>query len=56
MAAHTHTPIIPAPARLRPAEKAWGPAGAVTWPEHRDALAQHTRLWEQDGLTFFTAA
>ena len=38
------------------AEKAWGPAGAVTWPEHRDALARHTRLWEQDGLTFFTAA
>ena len=38
------------------AEKAWGPAGAVTWPEHRDALAQHTRLWEQDGLTFFSAA
>ena len=38
------------------AEKAWGPAGAVTWPEHRDALAQHARLWKQDGLTFFSAA
>jgi len=37
------------------AEKAWGPAGAVTWPEHRDALTRHTRLWEQDGLTFFSA-
>jgi hypothetical protein len=38
----TRTPIIPAP--------------AVTWPEHRDALTRHTRLWEQDGLTFFSAA
>jgi hexosaminidase len=38
------------------AEKAWGPAGAVTWPEHRDALTRHARLWEQDGLTFFSAA
>ena len=38
------------------AEKAWGPAGAVTWPEHRDALAQHARLWKQDGLNFFSAA
>ncbi|HLK79771.1 MAG TPA: family 20 glycosylhydrolase [Streptosporangiaceae bacterium] len=38
------------------AEKAWGPAGAIAWPEHRDSLAQHTRLWEQDGLTFFSAA
>jgi hexosaminidase len=38
------------------AEKAWGPAGAVAWPEHRDALDRHARLWAQDGLTFFAAA
>jgi hexosaminidase len=38
------------------AEKAWGVAGAVRWPEHRDALARHERLWAQDGLTFFSAA
>jgi len=38
------------------AEKAWGAAGAVRWPEHRDALARHERLWVQDGLTFFSAA
>jgi hexosaminidase len=38
------------------AEKAWGPARAVTWPEHRDALVRHALLWEQDRLTFFSAA
>ena len=38
------------------AEKAWGTAGAVRWPEHRDALARHEPLWAQDGLTFFSAA
>jgi hexosaminidase len=38
------------------AEKAWGAPGAVRWPEHRDALARHERLWAQDGLTFFSAA
>ena len=38
------------------AEKAWGPAGAVAWPEHRDALVQQARLWAQDGLTFFAAS
>ena len=38
------------------AEKTWGAAGAVRWPEHRDALARHERLWAQDGLTFFSAA
>jgi len=38
------------------AEKAWGAAGATSWPEHRAALARHGRLWDQDGLTFFRAA
>ena len=38
------------------AEKAWGAAGVVRWPEHRDALARHERLCAQDGLTFFSAA
>jgi hexosaminidase len=38
------------------AEKAWGTVGAVRWPEHRDALARHERLWAQDGLTFFSPA
>jgi hexosaminidase len=35
------------------AEKAWG--AATSWPRHRDALARHARLWQQDGLTFFRA-
>jgi hexosaminidase len=37
------------------AEKAWGAADAVRWEDHRDALARHGRLWEQDGLIFFRA-
>jgi hexosaminidase len=35
------------------AEKAWG--SAASWPDHRDALARHARLWDQDALTFFRA-
>jgi hexosaminidase len=35
------------------AEKAWG--AAADWPRHRDALARHSRLWQQDALTFFRA-
>jgi hexosaminidase len=35
------------------AQKGWG--SAASWPEHRDALAGHARLWDQDGLTFFRA-
>jgi hexosaminidase len=41
------------------AHKAWaGPSDpqgprAVTWVEHRDRLASHGRLWEQDDLEYF---
>jgi hexosaminidase len=35
------------------AEQAWGAASKVSWAEHREALARHGRLWEQDGLVFF---
>jgi hexosaminidase len=37
------------------AEKAWG-AAPTTWPDHRQALARHARLWTQDALTFFRAS
>jgi hexosaminidase len=46
------------------AHKAWagpldprGPRGpqAVTWADHRDRLARHGRLWEQDNLEYFRA-
>jgi hexosaminidase len=43
------------------AHKAWagppGPPGpqAVTWDDHRDRLARHSRLWEQDDLEYFHA-
>jgi hexosaminidase len=46
------------------AHKAWaGPTGppgppgprAVTWADHRDRLARHGRLWEQDNLEYFRA-
>ncbi len=33
------------------AHKAWSAPQA--WPEHRDRLARHGRLWEQDDLTYF---
>ncbi len=33
------------------AAKAWSPP--QTWPEHRDRLARHARLWEQDHLEYF---
>jgi len=33
------------------ADKAWSAPQA--WPEHRDRLARHGRLWQQDDLTYF---
>ena len=33
------------------AHKAW--STPQTWPEHRDRLAHHARLWAQDDLTYF---
>jgi hexosaminidase len=33
------------------ADKAW--SAPQTWAEHRDRLARHGRLWEQDDLTYF---
>jgi len=36
------------------ADKAW--SAPQTWAEHRDRLARHARLWEQDDLTYFRSA
>jgi hexosaminidase len=33
------------------AHRAW--SAAQTWAEHRDRLARHGQLWEQDDLTYF---
>lgn len=35
------------------AQKAWGRTDAETWAMHRERLAAHGRLWDQDGLTWF---
>ena len=35
------------------AHKAWSAPRSGDWEGHRDALATHGRLWEQDGLTYF---
>ena len=36
------------------ATKAW--SAPQTWPEHRDRLACHARLWSQDDLTYFQSS
>ena len=36
------------------AEKAWSAPG--DWAGHRERLARHPRLWNQDGLTYFRSA
>ena len=36
------------------ANKAW--SAPQTWPEHRDRLARHARLWSQDDLTYFRSS
>ena len=36
------------------AHKAW--SAPQTWAEHRDRLARHARLWEQDALTYFRSS
>jgi hexosaminidase len=40
------------------AEKAWSDPqiAASTWTDFRERLAQHGRLWSQDGLTYFRSA
>ena len=38
------------------AHQAWSPAEPAGWPGHRDRLARHGRLWDQDGFTWFRAA
>ena len=38
------------------AHHAWSPAEPAGWPGHRDRLARHGRLWDQDGLTWFRAS
>jgi hexosaminidase len=42
------------------AHKAWSappPGGSSDgWPEHRDRLARHGRLWAQDGLEYFRSS
>ncbi|MBO0892816.1 MAG: family 20 glycosylhydrolase, partial [Acidimicrobiales bacterium] len=35
------------------AHRAWSEPNVASWPDHREALARHDRLWRQDGLTFF---
>jgi hexosaminidase len=35
------------------AHKAWSEPRSNIWSEHRQALAQHRRLWDQDRLTYF---
>jgi hexosaminidase len=35
------------------AEKAWAPAHATPWTDHRIRLAQHGQIWAQDDLTYF---
>lgn len=35
------------------AHKAWSEPQVAAWIEHRDRLAHHSRLWRQDGLTYF---
>jgi hexosaminidase len=38
------------------AHKAWSDPQVATWTDHRDRLARHGRLWEQDGLTYFRSS
>jgi hexosaminidase len=38
------------------AAKAWSAPQAANWASHRDRLARHGRLWEQDNLTYFRAS
>jgi hexosaminidase len=38
------------------AHKAWGEPRPGDWESHRDALATHGRLWEQDGLMYFRSS
>jgi hexosaminidase len=38
------------------AHKAWSDPQLAAWPDHRDRLARHGRLWAQDGLTYFRAS
>jgi hexosaminidase len=38
------------------AHKAWSNPQVGGWPDHRDRLAHHGRLWTQDNLTYFRAS
>ena len=42
------------PGLVGDAGQAW--SAPQTWAEHRDRLARHARLWEQDDLTYFRSA
>jgi len=39
-----------------PDAEAWSDPRAGGWGEHRDRLAAHVRLWEQDELTYFISS
>ena len=39
-----------------PDAEAWSDPRAGGWNEHRDRLAAHVRLWEQDELTYFLSS
>ena len=38
------------------AHKAWSEPRPGDWDEHRDRLAAHDRMWEQDGLSYFRSS
>src|SRR5262249_6900414 len=38
------------------AQRAWSQPEVTTWSDHRDRLAWHAGLWEQDDLTYFRAS
>jgi hexosaminidase len=38
------------------AQKGWGEPGRALWADHRLALAVQSRLWDQDGLTWFKSS
>jgi hexosaminidase len=38
------------------AQKGWSEAGRPGWGDHSAALSAHSRLWEQDGLTYFRSS
>ena len=56
----TQVPVVVSPADHAyfdvPDAEAWSDPRAGGWSEHRDRLAAHVRLWEQDELTYFLSS